>query len=328
MISRLLSLFTFIFIFAVTAFSQAQAQVVVRLSQPESPTRQAQVQLGFTALSTTGETITANCQVRQPNQTSFSTFESQALKAGGDSGICNYQMSAQGEYRFRVQAVSSSQTQLSNTTIVNYQTRNPDRIENYQKTQLSQCQYQISFSTPSDTRVSKIEIFRSTTTSINTSSSNRVYFQDVNPSQDITRVDTIANCDQDEYFYAVRTLDQAGNSSALVGDQLIVEVPTQTQSPPAPASSPASAPQPGPATPQSVAPESDEAELEETEPPETEIVPVVPDTFSPESTPEDGQVLGEVDEAAGRDFSQLLLYIGGILLLSGFTTGTIMYLNR
>lgn len=306
--------------------TQVQAQLVVRLNQPTSPTRASQLELGYTALTTSGEQITASCLVRMPGQDSYTTFATSQLKVGGNSGVCNYPLTNQGEYFFQVRTVTASATTTSNTVSVVYQTNNPDRIENFSQSRADGCGYHIKFKTPGDNRVTKIEIYRSDKREFSTGEANKVHERAVTTNQEVEFTDTTAECGKD-FYYAVRTLDGAGNASDLVGQAPSVASATVMVATPTPAATVAVS-QNRPATP-AVTPV-----------PETITEPVEEPEPTSEPTTESGEVLGQTTQdvalpivptpeplPADPSWRMWLLLVGGVVLAAGATTGLIVYLK-
>lgn len=321
---KILSIIIFVLSLWLIGPGSVSANLVIRLGQPSSPTRTSKVELSYTALNTTSATIQISCQVKTTSQASFSTFSSTSLKAGGDSGVCAYEFAQSGKYQFQVVAATNAQTQTSNQVSVEYTTTNPDRVENYRKSQPSSCQYRIEFETPSDSRIKQIEIFRSNTKEIDSTKSTKVYTQSVSVNQSISYTDTVSECNQN-YYYAVRTLDSAGNSSGFVGDQEIVDTsPASVTTSPIPSATPTSvSPANPPVSPAPANPEEIESEVD------------VPAT-TPEPT---GTVLGDVDEPIPSPTpvattqnntlpARLFWLIGLVLLFAGVTTGVIIYLKK
>src|SRR5690606_25697870 len=104
-------------------------------------------------------------------------------------------------------------------------TTGPRLVTNYEK-EKNACDYTITFTTANNGQTSKVQIFRSTEKSFTANASTLVVELPATPNQDISYTDTVPNCDL-EYFYAVRSVDDANNSSPFVADTLVTVTPDE-----------------------------------------------------------------------------------------------------
>lgn len=207
--------------------SYAAESLAVRVEQPATPSNKVDMKLGFVALDVEGRTVTLICEVQKPGEVSFSQFDSiKNLGNGGSSGDCNLgstTLSTEGEYKFR--ATVSAMADVIESTVVSMvlDTTGPELVQDYEK-EKGVCTYTLTFTTANDGETSKVQIFRSTLKSFVANSSTLVKVLSVTPNQDVTYVDTVPNCDI-EYYYAVRAVDNANNSSDFTADTVVTVVP-------------------------------------------------------------------------------------------------------
>ncbi len=79
----------------------------------------------------------------------------------------------------------------------------------------------LTFKTADDGQTSKVQIFRSTKSSFTADSSTLIKELNAGPNENITYIEDTAVCGT-IYYYAVRALDTAGNTSDFVADKVIV----------------------------------------------------------------------------------------------------------
>lgn len=278
------------------------ADVSVRISTPQTPTRRSSLELSFVALDIQGRAITAKCYKKEPSDAGFSQFGADInLVAGGNSGACSAGsdiFDGEGTYQFYVTATAGGDTATSQTVSVDRNTSRPGTPTDYQKALDSSCQYKIHFKTADDSgQTVKVELYRSDNSSgFTADSSTRVDTLGVGSNEAKDIFNTKPDCNKD-YYYALRAFDSAGNGSDLVGDSIISGTTTAvTPSSPAPAIALAS-----PAG--NILGETETA-IEPS--PEAEGQVLSPDML-PEGLTEPGQVLGESNN--------WLFWAGGLLIL-------------
>lgn len=213
-ISAIISGMVMVLLFAGVSF----AATSVRLEQPKSPTNKDTFDLTFVALDTDNNPITVKCYKKGPSDGGFSQFGSDiVLSNGGNTDTCPINSSVinqQGTYNFYVTANSAT----SSTVSVDFNTSTPGTPSNYNKAQLSSCEYKISFRTADDSgKTVKVELYRSTNTSFNADSGSKVQDMGISSNTDGSFIDYVPSCGT-TYYYAIRAFDSAGNGSGVVGD--------------------------------------------------------------------------------------------------------------
>ncbi len=212
-------------IFAALAFSAPvyAANVSVRVEQPKTPTNQNDFPIHFVSLDLLGRTITVKCLKQAPGEGSFTQMGTdQTLADGGNSGVCSTGSSivtTNGTYAFKVTADAGGD-HAEETVTVTYNTSGPGDVRDYNKTRIGSCQYGIHFKTADDSgKTVKVEIYRSDSVPFTADSGSRTQtvFAGSNEIHDVT--DTAPDCNK-TYYYAVRAFDNAGNGSALIGDDV------------------------------------------------------------------------------------------------------------
>jgi len=214
----LFSLFAAFILFAHTSYASES----VRLAQPKTPTGNSSFNLVFTALTTTGSTMTAKCFKQGPSDGSFVQFGSDiALSAGGNTDTCADTASfvtAAGTYLFQVSANDGSGDVFSQTVSVVFDSANPGTPVNYSKDKINSCQYDIKFKTANDSgETSQVALYRSDNTSFNADSGSQVDSMSIGSNTDGVFHNSVPDCSKDWYF-AIRAFDSAGNGSDVVGD--------------------------------------------------------------------------------------------------------------
>lgn len=206
----------------------AATDLAVRVEQPKTPYNKQEMKLGFVALDVEGREVTATCMVNKPGAPDdFTTFGSPiVLPLGGGNGDCNLDatvLSAQGVYEFKVVASVTGDSAESTVVSMELDTTGPDTVKNYEKTK-GVCTYTLSFTVANDAQSSKVQIFRSTERTFVADSSSIVTTINVTPNEEVEYTDTVPNCDL-TYYYAVRAVDSADNSSDFVADTVVTVIP-------------------------------------------------------------------------------------------------------
>lgn len=192
--------------------------LTVNLGQPKSPTRLDNLKLTFVVLQIGGtENIAVSCYKKSPSDSAYVKFQDISLIPGGNTDFCNVTSSilnTPGTYKFKVQA---NGVKDSNEITVDYNNNAPSTPGSYSKERLNDCDYKIKFKTADDGRTSKVELFRSDTTSISIDSGHLVGTQNIGPNTEGSITNSIPVCGK-EYFYAIRAVDNSENVSGITGD--------------------------------------------------------------------------------------------------------------
>ncbi len=205
----------------------AASSLAVRIEQPEALSNDNTIKVGFVALDLEGRDVSVQCLKKGPGDGSFVDFGTTInLGSGGNSGDCNVGsaiLNADGTYEFKVEATAEEEVIESEAASMTLDTVGPDMITGYEKSK-NACEYTLNLTTASDGQTSAVQIFRSTERTFVANSSTLVVELPATPGQVIEYVDNVSNCNL-EYFYAIRALDNADNSSDFVADSLVEVTP-------------------------------------------------------------------------------------------------------
>lgn len=197
-------------------------KVEVKIGMPQSPTNKDSFNISFVALNLTGDPIEIKCY--EETKGLFATY----IAERGNCPVDDTIITTSGTYKFYVTAKTGSTTAQSSTVTVVVDLDMPTPITSYTKTQ-GPCSYILTFTTGNG---SKVQIFRSTVQPFIANASTLIKELSVLPNQNVTYTDIVPVCDQ-EYFYAIRTVDTVGNPSVIVTDAIVktVQAPPTTTTP-------------------------------------------------------------------------------------------------
>lgn len=199
------------------------SDIAVRIEQPETPYNKSNFKIGFVALDISERELQIQCV-----ETTHGVFQTSTIKAGGNSGDCvvdSSVVSGTGSYEFYIIASAGSDTSTSDKVKVAIDLNGPSPVVNYAKTTPETCKYTLSFTTANDAgQTSGVQIFRSTSRTFTANSSTLVTELPAISAQAITYTDTLPVCNT-EYFYAIRAVDAANNTSTFVTDAQVVVIP-------------------------------------------------------------------------------------------------------
>lgn len=123
------------------------------------------------------------------------------------------QITEQTDYTF---TVSDGVTSVSTTTI--YDTLGPAPVTGYSKERVNNGQYRIHWTNPGDTDFARVIIYRGDATGFEADSSHELTKVAGAGNAEMTYDDYFSPDPSKNYYYLIRALDKAGNSSGLVGD--------------------------------------------------------------------------------------------------------------
>ncbi|KKR05735.1 MAG: Peptidase S8 and S53, subtilisin, kexin, sedolisin [candidate division WS6 bacterium GW2011_GWF2_39_15] len=196
----------------------AESTNYIRLESPKSPTGKADTKIGFVALDIDNNALTVTCYVKKPGGT-YTAFDTIGLVSGGNNGNCQLNASIlnqEGIYEFYATANGA----VSEVVAMEFDAKGPLPIVDYKRTR-NNCSYTLDFSTGSDSgQTVLVQIFRSDKTSFTANQSTLVKEIFIGSGKPVTYIDTVPDCNKD-FFYAVRAVDDAGNTSDFVTDRLV-----------------------------------------------------------------------------------------------------------
>lgn len=127
-----------------------------------------------------------------------------------DSSVVNDQTS----YAFKVNVDGTD----SGTTTTFYDISGPSPVSNYYKERINDGLYKLHFHTPSDSDFDKVVIYRGDAAGFSADAGHEIARVAGGANSDMSYDDSFAPDAGKTYYYAIRALDHAGNSSSLVGD--------------------------------------------------------------------------------------------------------------
>lgn len=127
--------------------------------------------------------------------------------------VSSSEVNDQTKYYFKVivDGVESSETSTT------YDTNGPGNVSGYYKDGLGDG-FRLHYHTPSDSDFDKVIIYRGDTSGFSADSSHEIATINSSTNSDMTYEDHFGVVAGKTYYYVIRALDHAGNSSGLVGD--------------------------------------------------------------------------------------------------------------
>ncbi len=190
----------------------------VQIEQPESPTKKSSFNIGFVALDLLDRDLSVQCY--KDGDIPFNPVYN------GNNGNCVVDssiISASGTYHFYVKASAGTESRNSDVVTVVVDLEKPLPVTNYVKTE-GVCTYTLTFKTANDGRTSKVEIFRSSTQPFTANASTLIDTLTVGPNTAVTYADDDPLDCTKEYYYAIRALDDLGNFSSFVTDNIVTVI--------------------------------------------------------------------------------------------------------
>jgi|GEM_PF-903215 len=193
--------------------------LAVQIEQPKTPYSESTFKVGFVALDIQSRNITVQCY-----ETTHGAFGPEyTLSTIGNSGNCevnNSIVTSDGTYEFYIVAKAGTDEVTSDKVSVVIDLVGPSPVLNYTKTTAS-CVNNLEFTTANDAQTVKVQIFRSDVASFTADSTTLIKEISAGPNQLVTYSDTQPICGT-TYFYAVRAVDIAENTSSFVTDKTVV----------------------------------------------------------------------------------------------------------
>jgi hypothetical protein len=165
------------------------------------------------------------------NGGSWNSFGSAMTDASGQVQVTSSQVDEQTSYAFKV--VDASGIEAKTETF--YDISGPSPVSGYYKDGLGDGN-KLHWKNPSDSDFSKVLIYRSETSDFSADGSHNIAEVAGGAGSDMTYDDHTPDSSK-TYYYALRALDRAGNSSSLVGDAGTTVLGTSTQTTTAPGTS-------------------------------------------------------------------------------------------
>jgi uncharacterized repeat protein (TIGR01451 family) len=219
-------------LFPAIAFGSTQF-TAARMTEPQRNINDSSFRIPFVVMDSAGRQVQVTCYKKGPADSVFQSFASGGtLKAGGNSGSCTVSrsvMNRNGIYQFYIAAVPEGGEAVSSNTIqIEFNTDIPGTPSSYGKDKPSTCEYRIRFRTANDNgRTTRVEIYRSTSTSFTANSDTRVGNLTIGSNTNGTFTNSTPDCNR-VYYYAVRAFDEFGNGSGIIADSIVTVRTTTT----------------------------------------------------------------------------------------------------
>jgi len=127
--------------------------------------------------------------------------------------VTSSEVNDQTKYYFKVNVDGTDSNEVSTT----YDTNGPGAVWGYYKDGLGDG-FRLHYHTPSDSDFSKVIIYRGDISGFSADSSHEISTINAGGNSDMTYEDHFGPTPGKTYYYLIRALDYAGNSSGLVGD--------------------------------------------------------------------------------------------------------------
>lgn len=134
-----------------------------------------------------------------------------------DSSIVN----EQAVYTFRIG---------DKTTSTTYDSSGPNPVSGYYKERISDGEYKLHWRNPDNTDFDKVIIYRGETSDFSADGSHEIARVSGSPNSEMSYEDHFAPDAGKNYYYAIRAIDRASNSSSLEGDSGTTTTATVTGS--------------------------------------------------------------------------------------------------
>ena len=170
-------------------------------------------ELSYSALSDDPESITAQFYFRKESG-SYLAFGPIINGASGQVEVTSSQLNDQDKYFFKVEISGGA---ASDETSTIYDSGGPGSVQNYWKEKVAPGFYKLHWKNPSDSDSHRVFIYRSDQTSFEADGAHKVGEVGGTPNAEMTWENSTPDS-QLEYYYALRVVDKAGNSSGLATD--------------------------------------------------------------------------------------------------------------
>lgn len=225
------ALFTIVFILTGVFFRNEAwaANLEVRISGLPEYENTTAFKLSYSALQIDGKPISAQFYYQKEGDVWKSLGGALSGETGSVSTDWTY-IGSEGKYNFKVIAESNGESVESQTqTTINWNA--PSAPRDYSKERVNDNTYRLKWKTPIDDDFQSVIVYRSKEQNFTADSGTEVVRVGGGKDTNITWEDTGLEINRD-YYYALRTLDFAGNASYLAGDggtvTTIVTYPTGT----------------------------------------------------------------------------------------------------
>lgn len=208
MLKKILGLVILLFVFTtslVFAFPDT-----VRISELPEYTRHDNFKLSYSALSE--GLVSAQFYFRKEGE-SYAPFGAVINSASGQIQVGGSQIDEQVKYYFKV-VINGG---VSDETAIIYDHSGPSPVQSYWKEVIGGSHNRLHWKTPGDSDFSRVFIYRSDSTDFTADPSTKRGELGGAPDQEMTW-DDVGLDSSITYYYALRAIDKAGNSSSVIAD--------------------------------------------------------------------------------------------------------------
>lgn len=142
--------------------------------------------------------------------------------------VDNSKINEDKKYYFKATACDNGGYCASDETFTNIDTTAPPKPENYSKEKTGPQSYKIKWHNADSDDLYKVYIYRSDKKDYDANDSTKVSEVSVTKNTDSEWVDAVVPDSTKDYYYAIRSVDKAGNASELVGDTYMTTITTTT----------------------------------------------------------------------------------------------------
>ena len=128
--------------------------------------------------------------------------------------VTSSEINDETDYTFTV-TVDGSQSSSTSTV---YDSSGPSPVSNYHKEKINDGQNKLYWTNPGNTDFDKVVIYRGDAAGFSADGGHEIARVGGTPNSDMTYNDSYSPDPTKNYFYAIRAIDHAGNSSSLSGD--------------------------------------------------------------------------------------------------------------
>jgi hypothetical protein len=172
--------------------------------------------LSYSAITDDPGSITAQFFYKKEGG-SFSAFGPVINGASGQIQVGSAQINEQKQYTFRVEINGNLAASETGTT---YDVTGTASARDYSKERVGPTTYRIKWTNPGDDDFGQVFIYRGETPDFSADDGKKVASVGGAPDAEMSWIDNGISADK-EYYYIVRALDKAGNTSGLIGDSQV-----------------------------------------------------------------------------------------------------------
>jgi hypothetical protein len=134
--------------------------------------------------------------------------------ASGQAQVTSAEVNDQTDYSFKITDIGGAES----ITTTYYDISGPSPVGGFYKERVSDGEYKLHWTNPGDSDFDKVVIYKGGEAGFSADGSHEIARISGGSNSDMTYEDNFTPDASKVYYYAIRALDRAGNSSSLVGD--------------------------------------------------------------------------------------------------------------